>query len=241
MWPKIKKKERKQRQCRALPLFLAPCSSGLAVGLGHRPHWGKIFFSSTGMVDSTAGTAQRLCMHAESLQSCPTLCNPMDCSLPGAMQTSKREIHWEDPMGAVKVFPHAAPAESSTHLTWALGPQGLPTLSLVPLPLIPGVVLKALRTPSRRRQERITFWHLHLIFKVGSWSSQVFYSKLTALMTHQPLRKSHVRNWDCLSHMIPTRQPKGIYRRTWGFSINIKYVKSPGHSSRGERRHWVLC
>ena len=25
-----------------------------------------------------------LCMHAKSLQSCPTLCNPMDCSLPGS-------------------------------------------------------------------------------------------------------------------------------------------------------------
>ena len=23
------------------------------------------------------------CMHAKSLQSCPTLCDPMDCSLPG--------------------------------------------------------------------------------------------------------------------------------------------------------------
>ena len=25
-----------------------------------------------------------LCMHAKSLQSCPTLCNPMDCSLTGS-------------------------------------------------------------------------------------------------------------------------------------------------------------
>ena len=24
------------------------------------------------------------CMHAKSLQSCPTLCDPMDCSLPGS-------------------------------------------------------------------------------------------------------------------------------------------------------------
>ena len=28
--------------------------------------------------------AQLLCMHAKSLQSCPTLCDPMDCSLPGS-------------------------------------------------------------------------------------------------------------------------------------------------------------
>ena len=25
-----------------------------------------------------------LCMHAKSLQLCPTLCDPMDCSLPGS-------------------------------------------------------------------------------------------------------------------------------------------------------------
>ena len=27
---------------------------------------------------------ENACMHAKSLQSCPTLCNPMDCSLPGS-------------------------------------------------------------------------------------------------------------------------------------------------------------
>ena len=27
--------------------------------------------------------AESICVHAKSLQSCPTLCNPMDCSLPG--------------------------------------------------------------------------------------------------------------------------------------------------------------
>ena len=25
-----------------------------------------------------------VCMHAKSLQSCPTLCDPVDCSLPGS-------------------------------------------------------------------------------------------------------------------------------------------------------------
>ena len=29
-----------------------------------------------------------LCMHAKLLQSCLTLCNPMDCSLPGS------SVHW---------------------------------------------------------------------------------------------------------------------------------------------------
>ena len=29
------------------------------------------------------GVCARTCMRAKSVQSCPTLCNPMDCSLPG--------------------------------------------------------------------------------------------------------------------------------------------------------------
>ena len=30
------------------------------------------------------GGAPGVCISAKSLQSCPTLCNPMDCSLPGS-------------------------------------------------------------------------------------------------------------------------------------------------------------
>ena len=32
-------------------------------------------------------------MHAETLQSCPTLCNPMHCSLPGCMGFPRQE-YW---------------------------------------------------------------------------------------------------------------------------------------------------
>ena len=35
---------------------------------------------SAGELDSTVG----LCVQAKLLQSCPTLCNPMDCGLPGS-------------------------------------------------------------------------------------------------------------------------------------------------------------
>ena len=31
------------------------------------------------------------CMHAKSLQSCPTLCDPVDCSLPGS------SVHGDSP------------------------------------------------------------------------------------------------------------------------------------------------
>ena len=33
--------------------------------------------------DLVPRTFSRACVHAKSLQLCPTLCNPMDCSLPG--------------------------------------------------------------------------------------------------------------------------------------------------------------
>ena len=34
--------------------------------------------------DSNAHMYTCICMHARSFQSCPTLCNPMDCSLSGS-------------------------------------------------------------------------------------------------------------------------------------------------------------
>ena len=37
------------------------------------------------------------CMHAKLLQSCPTLCNPMDCSLPGSSVhgiLQARKLEW---------------------------------------------------------------------------------------------------------------------------------------------------
>ena len=49
-----------------------------------------------------------MCVHARSLQSCPTLCDPMDCSLPGSSVSGilqARTLEWvampasrQDPM-----------------------------------------------------------------------------------------------------------------------------------------------
>ena len=39
----------------------------------------------------------RMCVHAQLLQSCPTLCDPMDCSLPGSSVRSRlqaRILEW---------------------------------------------------------------------------------------------------------------------------------------------------
>ena len=33
-------------------------------------------------------------VHAKSLQSCPTLCNPMDCSPPGSSVHGTRQEYW---------------------------------------------------------------------------------------------------------------------------------------------------
>ena len=43
---------------------------------------------------------EHACMHAELLQSCPTLCNPMDCSTPGfpvlhyPLKFAQTWVHW---------------------------------------------------------------------------------------------------------------------------------------------------
>ena len=34
------------------------------------------------------------CAHAMSFQSCPTLCNPMDCSPPGSSMGFSRQEYW---------------------------------------------------------------------------------------------------------------------------------------------------
>ena len=34
------------------------------------------------------------CMHAKSLQACPTLCNAMDCSLPGSSDHGDSQPYW---------------------------------------------------------------------------------------------------------------------------------------------------
>ena len=41
------------------------------------------------------------CMHAKLLQSCPTLCDPMDYSLPGS------SVHWDSPGKDIGVSCHA--------------------------------------------------------------------------------------------------------------------------------------
>ena len=40
-------------------------------------------------------SALRACMHDKSVQSCPTLCDPMDCSLPGPLSIGfSRKNYW---------------------------------------------------------------------------------------------------------------------------------------------------
>ena len=46
------------------------------------------------------------CMHAKSLQPCLTLCNPMDCSLPGSSVGFPSQDYWS-------VLPCPPPGESS--------------------------------------------------------------------------------------------------------------------------------
>ena len=75
------------------------------------------------------------CMHAQSLQSCPTLCNPEDCSLPGSSvhgilqarivewvaMPSSRRIYLPDPAGnqpTSLMYPALAGRFFTTSATW---------------------------------------------------------------------------------------------------------------------------
>ena len=47
------------------------------------------------------GSCFGVCMHAKLLQSCLTLCNPMDCSPPGS------SVHWDSPGKNTEVCCHS--------------------------------------------------------------------------------------------------------------------------------------
>ena len=66
------------------------------------------------------------CVHAKSLQSCLTLCNPMDCSLPLSMEFSSQEYQsgfpfpspWDLPDPGIEPWFPALQADSLPSLPW---------------------------------------------------------------------------------------------------------------------------
>ena len=54
-----------------------------------------LFIISMGSVDSLFVLSGHTCMHAKSLQSCPTLCDPMNCShQPPLLMGFSRQEYW---------------------------------------------------------------------------------------------------------------------------------------------------
>ena len=70
--------------------------------------------------------AAPVCVHAKSLQSCPALCNPMDCSLPLSMEFSSQEYQsgfpfpspWDLPDPGIEPWFPALQADSLPSLPW---------------------------------------------------------------------------------------------------------------------------
>ena len=65
-------------------------------------------------------TYMYLCMHVKLLHSCPTLCNPMECSLPGSFVhgiSQARRLEWVAISSSRGIFPTQ---ESSPRLLWLL-------------------------------------------------------------------------------------------------------------------------
>ena len=69
------------------------------------------------------------CMWAELLQSCLTLCDPMDCSLPGS------SVHRDSPGKNTGVGRHAL--LQGNLCNWGIEPISLLSLALSALPLVP--------------------------------------------------------------------------------------------------------
>ena len=63
-----------------------------------------------------------LCVHAKQLQSCPTLCDPMDCSPPGSrVHGILRQQYWSElPCPPPGVLPHPG-IEPASLLHWQVG------------------------------------------------------------------------------------------------------------------------
>ena len=70
-----------------------------------------------------------MCMHAKSLQSCLTLCNPMDCSLPGS-------------------FVHGIPGKNTGVNCLVILQRNLPDPGTEPSPLVSPALEGGFFTPS---------------------------------------------------------------------------------------------
>ena len=79
------------------------------------------------------------CVHAQSLQLCPTLCDPMDCSPPGSsVHGFPRQEHWNQ-------LPFSSP--------WDLPDPGI---KLIP-PVSPALQVDSLPTESLQKLSLMTF------------------------------------------------------------------------------------
>ena len=92
------------------------------------PPWMQARVTSVLTLNKQAGdlAAAPVCVHAKSLQSCPALCNPMDCSLPLSMEFSSQEYQsgfpfpspWDLPDPGFEAGFPALQADSLPSLPW---------------------------------------------------------------------------------------------------------------------------
>ena len=79
------------------------CQASLSIGFSRQEYWSRLPFPTpedlpdpgikpaslespalAGRFFTTSASWEAPCVHAKSLQSCPTLCHPMECSPPGS-------------------------------------------------------------------------------------------------------------------------------------------------------------
>ena len=121
----------------------------------------------------------RGCMHAQLLQSCPTLCNPMDCRLPGS------SVHGNSPGQNTGVGCHALlqgvlPTQESNPSLLCLLPGQVGSLPLAPCGK-PCLLCKSLLGPepwaSTCQEEMLPFRWKRLFFYRSSMSQPAGYCR----------------------------------------------------------------
>ena len=134
------------------------------------------------------------CVYAKSLQSCPTLCNPVDCSSPGSsVQRFSRQEYWSGlpcPPAGVSSWPRDG-TYISRLLHWQVGS----------LPLVPPWKPKRAGFLTLFNWSSVLFFFFLTIQSLHSYMAAIIELMVTAFLGDTWLSSLPQRNLADLSHL----------------------------------------
>ena len=152
-----------------------------------------------GIMHLGAGSRFLLSQFSSVAQSCPTLCNPMDCSTPGLpvhhqlLEFTQTHVHWVS--DAIQPSqPLSSPSPPGIYITMLVSPQG------------PYITISLNFSEELRPSPR--WWMATSRWAQDSWN--------TTLIHYQPIRrKSH--NLQPSPQIFPIKHFSENHWRIWGF------------------------